>query len=78
VSFAKFLFLPSWFAKLLDAKFFLFCQNYMDAKLVCQTVGVAQYVVPPFRTCHSEFVFEFQTILYLIKIVRENFENLWR
>jgi hypothetical protein len=22
-------------------QFFLFCQNYMDAKLVCQTVGVA-------------------------------------
>jgi hypothetical protein len=70
VSFAKFLFLPSWFAKLLEANFscfakiiwmpswfakllelllaklleanfFLFCQNYMDAKLVCQTVGVA-------------------------------------
>jgi hypothetical protein len=41
VSFAKFLFLPSWFAKLLGGQFFLFCQNYMDAKLVCQTVGVA-------------------------------------
>jgi hypothetical protein len=41
VNFAKFLFLPSWFAKLLEANFFLFCQNYMDAKLVCQTVGVA-------------------------------------
>jgi hypothetical protein len=23
----------------------LFCQNYMDAKLVCQTVGVALSVV---------------------------------
>jgi hypothetical protein len=22
-------------------QFFLFCQNYMDAKLVCQTIGVA-------------------------------------
>jgi hypothetical protein len=22
-------------------QFLLFCQNYMDAKLVCQTVGVA-------------------------------------
>jgi hypothetical protein len=41
VSFAKFLFLPSWFAKLLEANFSCFCQNYMDAKLVCQTVGVA-------------------------------------
>jgi hypothetical protein len=41
MGFAKFLFLPSWFAKLLEANFFLFCQNYMDAKLVCQTVGVA-------------------------------------
>jgi hypothetical protein len=72
----------SIFAKLVcqtvGCQIFLFCQNYMDAKLVCQTVRVAQYVVPPFRTCHSEFVFEFQTILYLIKIVRENFENLWR
>jgi hypothetical protein len=27
VSFAKFLFLPSWFAKLLQDIFFLFCQN---------------------------------------------------
>jgi hypothetical protein len=41
VSFAKFLFLPSWFVKLLEVNFFLFCQNYMDAKLVCRTVGVA-------------------------------------
>jgi hypothetical protein len=41
VSFAKFLFLPSWFAKLLEASFSCFCQNYMDAKLVCQTVGGA-------------------------------------
>jgi hypothetical protein len=41
VSFDKFLFLPSWFAKLLEANFFVFFQNYMDAKLVCQTVGVA-------------------------------------
>jgi hypothetical protein len=45
VSFAKFLFLPSWFAKLLEANFF--CQNYMDAKLVCQTVGVALRVMTP-------------------------------
>jgi hypothetical protein len=41
VSFAEFLFLPSWFAKLLETNFFLFCQNYMDAKLVFQTVVVA-------------------------------------
>jgi hypothetical protein len=41
VSFVKFLFLPSWFAKLLEANFSCFCQNYIDAKLVCQTVGVA-------------------------------------
>jgi hypothetical protein len=25
----------------------LFCQNYMDAKLVCQTVGVALVVIYP-------------------------------
>jgi hypothetical protein len=24
-----------------EGQFFLFCQNYMDAKLICQTVGVA-------------------------------------
>jgi hypothetical protein len=41
VSFAKFLFLPSWFAKLLEANFSCFCQNYVDVKLVCQNVGVA-------------------------------------
>jgi hypothetical protein len=41
VSFAKFLFLPSWFAKLLEDNFSCFAKNYMDTKLVCQTVGVA-------------------------------------
>jgi hypothetical protein len=35
VSFSKFLFLPSWFVKLLEANFSYF------AKLICQTVGVA-------------------------------------
>jgi hypothetical protein len=41
VSFVNFIFLPSWFAKLLEAIFFLFCQNYMNSKLVCQIVRVA-------------------------------------
>jgi hypothetical protein len=27
-------------------QFFSFCQNYMDAKLICQTVGVALTVMP--------------------------------
>jgi hypothetical protein len=40
LSFAKFLFLPSWFAKLLQANFSCFAKK-MDAKLICQTVGVA-------------------------------------
>jgi hypothetical protein len=40
VSFAKFLFLPSWFAKLLETNFLVLPKLY-DAKLVCQTVGVA-------------------------------------
>jgi hypothetical protein len=40
VSFAKFLFLPSWFAKLLEANFFVLPKLY-DVKLVCQTVVVA-------------------------------------
>jgi hypothetical protein len=38
VSFAKFLFLPNWFAKLYRL-IVLFCQNYMNAKLVCQIAG---------------------------------------
>jgi hypothetical protein len=37
------------FAKLdcqtVGGQFFLFCQNYMDAKLVCQTVGVGNKLV---------------------------------
>jgi hypothetical protein len=37
VSFAKFLFLPNWFAKLLEAKF----SHEIDAKLICQTVEAA-------------------------------------
>jgi hypothetical protein len=30
-------------------QFFLFCQNYMDGKLICQTVGVAQIPPVPFQ-----------------------------
>jgi hypothetical protein len=33
VSFAKFLFLPSQFVKLLEDNFLLFCQNYRNDKL---------------------------------------------
>jgi hypothetical protein len=40
VSFAKFLFLPSWFAKLLEGNFSCFAK-LDDAKLICQTVEVA-------------------------------------
>jgi hypothetical protein len=33
VSFVKFLFLPSWFAKLLETDFSCFAESYTDAKL---------------------------------------------
>jgi Leucine-rich repeat (LRR) protein len=33
--------MPSCFVKLLELIFFLFCQNFIDTKLFCQTVGAA-------------------------------------
>jgi hypothetical protein len=35
VSFTKFLFLSSWFAKLLKANFFVLPKYYIDTKLTC-------------------------------------------
>jgi hypothetical protein len=41
VSFAKFLFFAKLVCQTVRGQFFLFCQSQMDAKLVCQTIGVA-------------------------------------
>jgi hypothetical protein len=41
MSFAKFLFFAKLVCQTVGGQFFLFCQNYMNAKLICQTVEVA-------------------------------------
>jgi hypothetical protein len=44
------------------SQFFLFCQNYMDAKLVCQTVGVA---------LRSLVLQNFVNVIYFCKILKK-------
>jgi hypothetical protein len=62
VSFAKFLFLPSWFVKLFKADFSCFAKNYMDAKLVAGDEPLIPIVLSEFPPSSSRISLIYQSL----------------